>query len=174
MTEFPTHGRGPMAGRAAIGLGALLLVGFSAGPARSHAIESSLVQLSGLNATAQQDLPPDVQEQLELNSRFSTGEPAEAAAVTLLPPDGRTIEIGRTDATGRLRFALPDDAAPDWELLVDAGPGHRDYLELAEAGTALPLAARPEPLAPWRRPLPGGLALGLGAAVALVSGRRRH
>jgi nickel transport protein len=54
-----------------------------------------------------------------------------AAAVRLAPPDGRTpINLGRTDASGSLTFTLPSQAHANWELQVDGGPGHRDYLEL--------------------------------------------
>ena len=38
--------------------------------------------------------------------------------------------LGRTDARGHLNFQLPSGARSDWEVQVDGGPGHRDYLEL--------------------------------------------
>ncbi|WP_254977367.1 hypothetical protein [Cyanobium sp. ATX 6A2] len=182
MTEITIHCPGPRAGRAVLGLGALILGALSGGPAWGHAIESSLEHISEVNASFRQEL--------ELNSRFSTGEPADAAAVRLLRPDGQAVDLGRTDAEGRLRFALPDDAAADWEVQVDAGPGHRDYLELAEAGASPPLASSPSPLGDWRpraperrlaqrssglrQPVLGGLTVGLGAAGALLLGHRRR
>jgi nickel transport protein len=93
--------------------------------ARAHAIESSLERLSGLTNT------------LQLESRFGNGEPASNASVRLVPPGGGTaIEIGRTDASGQLRFQLPKAAGGDWELQVDRGPGHRDYLELPAGSRA--------------------------------------
>jgi nickel transport protein len=172
---------------APLALGTVLLGWSTSPPARAHAIESSLEHLSQQTES--------FAAELELNSRFSTGEPVDAATVRLLPPEGPGIELGRTDAEGRLRFTLPDAAAADWELQVDAGPGHRDYLELAEAGAAPALAASPTPPAAWRRtalgrllahrpggvqqPLLGSLAkggvmVGLGAAGALLLARRRR
>jgi nickel transport protein len=51
--------------------------------------------------------------------------------VRLAPPDGRApIALGRTDAQGSLTFHIPRQGRHDWELQVDGGPGHRDYLEL--------------------------------------------
>lgn len=107
---------------AAVVLGAAC--GLSVAPAaHSHAIESSLERLSALN------------NQLLLESRFGSGEPASDAVVRLVPPGGQPVEVGRTDAEGRLSFRLPSQAGADWELQVDGGPGHRDYLELPAAGT---------------------------------------
>ena len=103
---------------------ALLLLA-SAAPAHSHAIESSLERLSSLT------------DQLVLDSRFGNGEPADDAVVRLVPPNGEPIEVGRTDARGQLRFQLPSNATSAWELQVDRGPGHRDYLELPGAAPAL-------------------------------------
>ena len=103
---------------------ALLLLA-SAAPAHSHAIESSLERLSSLT------------DQLVLDSRFGNGEPADDAVVRLVPPNGEPIELGRTDASGQLRFQLPSNATSAWELQVDRGPGHRDYLELPGAAPAL-------------------------------------
>ena len=93
------------------------------GPARSHALESSLERLSALNQA--------FKGELLLQSRFGNGEPAQEATVRLIPPGGGDpIELGRTDTSGSLRFTLPRQAEADWEVQVDAGPGHRDYLEL--------------------------------------------
>ena len=90
----------------------------AAGAARAHGIESSLARVQGLGST------------LDLQSRFSSGEPAVGAAVTLVAPAGQTLALGHTDANGHLRFRLPPSANDSWELRVDQGPGHRDYLEL--------------------------------------------
>ncbi len=129
--------------------GASLLALASAGPVRAHGIESSLEKLSVLNpdtfvspaepATAQPSSPKPSSarrtqgQTLQLESRFSTGEPAQSATVRLVPPQGEAIELGQTNAEGQLRFQLPRQAESDWELQVDAGPGHRDYLELNES-----------------------------------------
>lgn len=90
--------------------------------ARAHAIESSVVRLQALRDT------------LELQTHFSTGVPVDGAAVRLQSADGRhSLALGRTDSRGALRFQLPAAAGPDWELQVDGGAGHRDYLELPSA-----------------------------------------
>jgi nickel transport protein len=85
---------------------------------QAHGIESSLTRLQSLS------------DSLMLESRFSNGEPTSDAVVRLVAPDGNTTELGRTDAQGQLSFALPQQANGEWELQVDGGPGHRDYLEM--------------------------------------------
>jgi nickel transport protein len=144
------------------GVAALLLA--SAGPAHSHAIESSLERLSSLT------------DQLVLDSRFGNGEPAADAVVRLIPPGGTPIEVGRTDASGQLRFRLPQNATAAWEVQVDQGPGHRDYLELptAEASpSSLPARARLSSASPgWADAGLAPLLLGLCAAGGLLGWKR--
>jgi nickel transport protein len=94
---------------------ALLL---SPAAAQAHGIESSLTRLESLT------------DSLVLESRFSNGEPTSDAMVRLVAPDGESLELGRTNANGQLSFALPKQANGEWELQVDGGPGHRDYLEM--------------------------------------------
>ena len=116
---LPMHHR---TSTAVLGLAALLL---SPGQAQAHGIESSLTRLEGLSG------------QLMLQSRFSSGQPTADAVVRLVPPSGQPLDLGRTDNQGRLSFALPEQASGAWELQVDGGPGHRDYLEMpVRAGQA--------------------------------------
>lgn len=96
-------------------------VGLAATPALAHGIESSLERVADLNRT------------YALTSAFSTGVPAAGAAVTLVAPAGQTVAVGHTDAQGQLRFRLPESVDGSWEVRVDQGPGHRDYLELPGA-----------------------------------------
>jgi len=114
-------------------VGVVGVVGLIApGVAWGHALESSLERVSGLTDT------------LMLQSRFSTSEPARDAAVRLVSPTGKVLRVGRTDADGSLSFRLPRGVDASWELQVDQGPGHRDYLELpgvADALQANPLQA---------------------------------
>ena len=119
---------------------ACLLALWPGGPVHAHAIESSLERVSALNAAM------TAEGGLRLESRFSSGEPAQHANVRLMPPSGMPIELGQTDAAGQLLFSLPAPVDANWELQVDAGPGHRDYLELSDTlpGTA---AAEPKPAA---------------------------
>lgn len=136
--------------------------------ARAHAIESSLDQLRSLNDT------------LLLESRFSSGEPAAGAQVRVVPPGGGTpVAVGQLDADGKLSFVLPSGADGTWELQVDDGPGHRDFLDLTvKSGRPLidSLSRRPaEPTAPWTSPwLIGTLVLGglgsIGGVIAGLSG----
>lgn len=89
-------------------------------PALSHAIET---QFSGLGSGSL----------LELESSFSSGEPVSNAEVRLLSHDGeRTIPLGSTDADGRFRATLPELDSNNWDLVIDGGIGHRDYLGLDE------------------------------------------
>jgi len=87
--------------------------------AAAHAIESSLERVEALR------------EGLVLESRFSTGEPVVGASVRLVRPGGGpAVELGQSDANGRFTFQLPDRADGTWELQVDGGAGHRDFLDL--------------------------------------------
>lgn len=143
---------------------ALSILSLALGPrsAVAHGIESSLERVAGLSGG------------LALESHFSSGEPAAGAAVTLVAPGGQTVAVGQTDARGQLRFRLPPSVDGSWELRVDQGPGHRDYLELpvaraqadrtvSQARLRLPLDL--DPLA-WG----GGVVVLLGALV--LGGRR--
>jgi len=116
---------------------ALAQLPLSPDPAWAHALDSSLERVAGLNRT------------LELQSQFSSGEPAAGARVSLVAPDGASLPLGSTDPHGRLRFTLPAAADAAWEVRVDQGPGHRDYLELPAApAPASAQASRPgRPLA---------------------------
>ena len=111
---------------------AACVLGVGALPAHAHGIQSTLEQLNALRGPLGRG--GSSRAQLQLETRFSSGLPAQDAAVRLVPPGGGTaIELGHTDASGQLSFALPARAGADWELLVDAGSGHRDYLELPGA-----------------------------------------
>lgn len=145
-------------------VGALALV--SPPPAGAHAIESTLERLQS------------VTDGLMLSSSFSSGEPAADAVVRLVPPGGGSpIEVGRTDARGQLSFALPRGAQGDWELQIDGGPGHRDYLEMPvrKGHVQLEKLSRSGE-SPWRpgpaTALAGGAVL-LAGLVAQGWGRRR-
>jgi nickel transport protein len=94
--------------------------------------------------------------------------------VRLVPPNGEPIEVGRTDASGQLRFQLPRNATSAWELQVDRGPGHRDYLELPGTAPALSTGFNSSRPGHGIRPEQGirtGLALlGLSAAAGALGG----
>jgi nickel transport protein len=147
-------------------LAGVALLNTTAVEVRAHAIESTLEHLAGASAT------------LALQSRFSNGEPAAGADVALVSPFGTSLSLGRTDAQGQLRFALPPSVDSRWELRVDQGPGHRDYLELPVArqvGSAMSdaratRAAAGALLQP--RPL-DGVPLVLGAVAGVWVLRRR-
>jgi len=125
-------------------------------PALSHSIESSLERVSGLT------------DELVLESRFGNGQPAAEAVVRLIPPDGKPVELGRTDALGRLRFQVPESATALWEVQIDQGPGHRDYLELpGKAGPGRISTRHPGMLLP--RQLADGLGVGLGLGLLGLS-----
>lgn len=151
-------------------LPALLFLGVAAAalnqsPALGHAIESSLERVSSLT------------DQMVLESRFGNGQPASDAVVRLIPPGGKPIEVGRTDALGQLRFQVPQDATARWEVQVDQGPGHRDYLELpgkVQSGRAPMGKHVGQPLQ-----LSDGLGVGLGLlGLSTIGGvmawRQRH
>ena len=128
----------------------------SAPSARAHGIETSINRLESLNAN------------LVLQSQFSTGEPTTDALVRLIGPDGTQLELGRTDAAGRLSFALPPGSQGAWELQVDGGPGHRDYLEMPVQAGEVQLDQIST--GPQRRPL---LWLSAFGATAMLLGLQR-
>lgn len=152
-------------------LPALLFLGVAAAalsqaPALGHSIESSLERVSSLT------------DQLVLESRFGNGQPAADAVVRLIPPGGQPIELGRTDALGQLRFQVPQDATAHWEVQVDQGPGHRDYLELpgkVHSGRAPAGKPGSQPLQQLSDGLGVGLGLlGLSTIGGLMAWRQRH
>jgi len=137
---------------ACLAAASLLLI---SGTARAHGIESSLQRFGGLSA--------------QLQSSFSSGDPARAAQVRLIPPAGHPIELGRTDAQGRLSFQLPPQAGADWEIQVDAGPGHRDYLELPPVASERATRPSPSSLPRGRGPIAPLLSLaGFGLSGLLI------
>lgn len=167
--------------------GTALLALASPGPLQAHGIESSLERVSLLAnpARATGSKPGRAQAgTFQLESRFSTGEPARSATVRLVPPQGDAIELGQTDAQGQLQFQVPRQAESDWEVQVDAGPGHRDYLELQESqgGVTAALTKPDARRLAWLQRWPGqpsqllvGLTgVGLGAVGLLGLSRRRR
>jgi nickel transport protein len=154
--------------------GAMLLL--AGGGVQAHGIESSLERLGPLTNEKAFERPRNSGSALQLESRFSSGVPAIDAAVRLVPPDGGTpIDLGRTDAEGRLTFALPQGARPDWEVQVDAGPGHRDYLELPTAPGASHARRSDGPQLPRLMAVePGVVALGLLSVIGAAPLLRRR
>jgi len=93
-------------------------------------------------------------------------------AAVLLSPGGQTLELGHTDSQGQLAFALPKGASGAWELQVDGGPGHRDYLAMPVQGGQAQLDQISEHDHP---PLGSGWLAGLGGlgAAAMLLGLQR-
>ena len=134
--------------------GLIALAALVATPARvsAHAIESSLERLSSLNESLHRSSATPNAAILRLESQYSGGQPASDAAVRIVPPDGGTpIELGRTGADGTIVFTLPPQATRQWEVQVDAGPGHRDYLELPEPSATSTEPARVSRSRPYPR-----------------------
>ena len=142
--------------------------------ASAHAIQTSLETLSSLSraytGASTGPGPAAAGPSFALASSFSTGAPVADASVKLVPPGGTPIALGRTDARGQLNFQLPAGARSDWEIQVDGGPGHRDYLELPNGAVrpaATTLMMQPQASAnPPNRLLPPLLGLGLVGALA--------
>lgn len=159
-----------LTGAAAVVLPTVLLMS----PVRAHGIQSTLERISSLDGGSRA-------EKLEVQSSFSSGLPASDAHVRLLPADGGSpIELGYTGADGRLTFRLPPTAGAGGEIQVDAGPGHRDYLELPDgdptgsAGAATTHARSGGPDQPW--PVQDSTALiviGMVSGVGLLARGRR-
>lgn len=94
----------------------------------------------------------------------------------LVSPDGQaSLELGHTDAEGQLTFNLPAQAKADWEVQVDAGPGHRDYIELPGTSPASLQSQVTPSLHPMARTLRslGAVAL-VGAMAGVLLNRPRR
>ena len=131
------------------GLAAVALLG----PARgfAHAVQTDVGSL----------LPSGL---INLRTSFSSGEPLAHAPVRLESHDGsRSIALGETDAEGRFTGELPALDSDAWDVVIDGGIGHRDYLGLDESWPSS------EALLGWLRN--GGL---LGATLALTGISLRH
>lgn len=106
--------------------------------ARAHGIQTD-IELLGAAAQASS---PVVSGRIALHSAFSSGEPARDATVRLITASSAVpLVLGHTDAQGRLAVALPAGTARDAEIQVDAGAGHRDWIELSEVRPGRPLGA---------------------------------
>lgn len=143
-------------------------------PVAAHAIHTTLESLGSLSRASSDSskgaTTAPAGAGFALASSFSTGVPVADASVRLVPPGGTPIALGRTDARGQLNFQLPAGARSDWEVQVDGGPGHRDYLELPN-GAVRPAATtflvRPQGSPQSPNPLLTPL-LGLGLMGALA------
>ena len=142
--------------------------------ASAHAIQSTLETVGSLSQayTGSSKGPGAAAAgpRFALASSFSTGVPVADATVKLVPPGGTPIALGRTDTRGQLNFQLPAGAGSDWEIQVDGGPGHRDYLELPKgavrpAATTFKVQPQHSPNPPNRLLTP---LLGLGIVGALA------
>ena len=136
----------------------------AASSAQAHAIQTNLEAFRNNHV-------------LLLQSSFGNGQPAQAALVTLVPPGGQPIPVGRTNSKGQLSFALPNDANGEWDVQVDGGPGHRDYLSLPVTKGQADLKRisdghRPNPASPWV--LVGAVGGLVGGCSALLLGRHRR
>lgn len=132
-------------------------------PVAAHAIHTTLESLGSLSRMSldanKGATTAAAGVSFTLASSFSTGVPVADASVRLVPPGGIPIALGRTDARGQLNFQLPAGARSDWEVQVDGGPGHRDYLELPG------LTARAVPTLPRGEIAQAGRQLGLLALI---------
>ena len=69
--------------------------------------------------------------ELELQSHFSNGEPAQGAVVRLIESDGSSgQELGRTNENGQAILDISTLKDGYFDIQVDCGPGHKDYLEI--------------------------------------------
>ena len=101
---------------------------------------------------------------INLRTSFSSGEPLANAPVRLESHDGsQSIELGATDADGRFTGELPELDSEAWDVVIDGGIGHRDYLGLDESWPSS------DALMGWLRN--SGL---LGATLALTGISLRH
>ncbi|MFL5342072.1 MAG: carboxypeptidase-like regulatory domain-containing protein [Gemmataceae bacterium] len=73
-------------------------------------------------------------DRVELEAYFSDNTPAQEAKVVVYDKDRAALQNGTTDGEGRWSFAAP--AAGDYEIVVDAGAGHRATVKLIVPATS--------------------------------------
>lgn len=100
---------------------AALMLGLTTPLARAHAL--------GAECKAKGD-------KVQVEAYYSDGTEAADAAVTVLDGDKKSIAAGRTDKQGRWEFAKP--SVGTYQVVIDAGGGHRKELRIAisEKGAA--------------------------------------
>jgi nickel transport protein len=129
----------------------------AAGPVSAHALGAEC-KLAG--------------DRVAVEAYYDDDTPARDARVSVLGPDKNALVEGRTDSEGRWSFARPRPG--DYEVVVDAGGGHRVQVGLtipAEATTAVPQTISSGPTRaefttfPWSK-----VALGLAAIACMGLG----
>lgn len=113
---------GPGAGPRWCGLLTALLVAAWVAPAWAHGVSAAQVN----------------ERAVVVRAVFSDGTPMRFAKVRVTSPEGRTYQVGHSDAQGC--FALVPDQAGEWRLAFDDGMGH-----LAEV--VVPAVAQAQPSA---------------------------
>ena len=66
---------------------------------------------------------------------FDTEDPAEETEITMIAADGRVIAKGMTDSKGVFTFPTPE--AGEYQIVADAGLGHRAKTMLSIATTVV-------------------------------------
>src|SRR5207237_711681 len=92
---------------------ALVLVAGFAGPAAAHAIDAEAKLKDGT---------------VTVEAFYDDNTPAENATVTITDPGGKVVAEGKTDARGVWAFPAPPPGK--YNMVVDAGAGHRKTKEL--------------------------------------------
>jgi hypothetical protein len=136
---------------------ATLILGAAPAAARAHSL--------GVEAR-------QVIERVEVEAFFSDNTPARAARVQIVDDAGESLGTGTTDDEGKCSLRAPNPG--QYQLIVDAGDGHRKQVPLRIVGTLPPPQANPALVAgtpreeftrfPWER-----IATGVGV-IALFAG----
>lgn len=82
-----------------------------------------------------------VGDRVQVEAYFDDDTPARDAKITVRTTDGQSLAEGRTDDKGCWSFARP--AAGRYEIVVDAGAGHRAVVKVTVPGEAEGLALAP-------------------------------
>lgn len=122
-------------------------------------------------------------ERVELEAFFSDNTPARAARVQIVDDAGELLGTATTDDKGKCSLRAPNPG--QYQLIVDAGDGHRKQVPLRIVGTLPPPEVNPALAAgtpreeftrfPWERVAIGvGVIVFLGGAWWLSRQVRRH
>ncbi len=116
----------------------MLILGLAPLPSRAHNLGADFKQVG---------------ERIEVEAFFSDNTPARQARVQILDGEKNILGTATTDNQGKCWLPAPNPG--QYQLLVNAGDGHRKELMMTIVGT-LPVAPDADPATPGNSPLSFG------------------
>src|SRR5262245_58550464 len=108
----------------------LLAIGMMPAIARAHGLDADWKQVG---------------EKILVEAFFDTGQAVREARVQIVDDDKKVIASGVTDAAGKCTLRAPNPGK--YQLIVDAGAGHRKERSITVVGTLPPPESEPPVIA---------------------------